>query len=26
LGFQGVLRGVPELVDEPKNLLEPAAE
>ena len=26
MGFQGVLRGVPELVGEPKNLLESAAE
>jgi circadian clock protein KaiC len=25
IGFQGVLRGVPELVAEPENLLEPAA-
>ena len=24
MGFQGVLRGVPELVDEPQHLLEPA--
>ena len=23
MGFQGVLRGVPELIDEPKNLLDP---
>ncbi len=23
IGFQGVLRGVPELIDEPKNLLDP---
>jgi len=26
LGFQGVLRGVPELVDTPQNLLEPASK
>ena len=26
LGFQGVLRGVPELVEKPQNLLEPASK
>ena len=26
MGFQGILRGVPELVDDPKNLLDTASK